>query len=155
MPSVIISVLSNKQGNFPSFAPLPPHHGPKLSSSFYPQHVAQALLHPIIISIWLLNDYQLCFGYLFVFKGRTHGIWNFPNWGSNGSYSCQPIPQPQWHGIQAASAAYTIDHGNAGSLTHWAGPGMEPASSCILVGFVNHWAMKDTPPFMLLKGLKI
>ena len=26
---------------------------------------------------------------------------------------------------------------NAGSSTHWAGPGIEPASSCVLVGFVT------------------
>ena len=29
-------------------------------------------------------------------------------------------------------------HGNAGSLTHWARPGIEPTSSWILVRFVNH-----------------
>ena len=36
-------------------------------------------------------------------------------------------------------------NGNAGSLTYWVRPGIEPTSSCILVGFVNHWAMKGTP----------
>ena len=39
--------------------------------------------------------------------------------------------------IQAESATYTIAHNNAGSLTHWVRPGMEPASSWILVGFVT------------------
>ena len=31
---------------------------------------------------------------------------------------------------------YTTAHGNAGSLTHWARPGIKPASSWILVRFV-------------------
>ena len=30
---------------------------------------------------------------------------------------------------------YTVAHGNIVSLTHWARPGMEPASSWIIVGF--------------------
>ena len=33
--------------------------------------------------------------------------------------------------------AYSIAHGNAGSLTHWEGPGLEPKPSCILVRFVT------------------
>ena len=35
----------------------------------------------------------------------------------------------------SASATYTTVHGNAGSLTHGVRPGIEPASSWILVGF--------------------
>ena len=31
----------------------------------------------------------------------------------------------------------TAARGNAGSLTHWARPGIEPASSWILVGFIS------------------
>ena len=46
--------------------------------------------------------------------------------------------------IQAMSATYTTVHSNAGSLTHWVRPGIEPASSWILVGFVNRWAMTGT-----------
>ena len=48
--------------------------------------------------------------------------------------------------IQAASATYTTAYGNAGSLTHWAGPGFEPASSWILVGFIftePRWELLD------------
>ena len=36
-------------------------------------------------------------------------------------------------------------HSNTGSLTHWARPGIKPASSRILVGFINRWARKGTP----------
>ena len=44
------------------------------------------------------------------------------------------------------SANYTTAHGNVRSLTHWARPGIEPASSWMLVGLVNCWAMMGTPP---------
>ena len=44
-------------------------------------------------------------------------------------------------GSEPESATYTTAHGNAGSLTHWARPRMEPATS----GFINHWAMMGTP----------
>ena len=46
-------------------------------------------------------------------------------------------PQPQQHQIQATSATYITAHGNTGTLTHWAGPEIEPASSWILVGLVT------------------
>ena len=65
--------------------------------------------------------------------------------GSNRSYSCQPTPQPQQHGIQAPSETYTTAHGSAGSLTHWVRSEIEPTSSWILVGLFNHWAMTGTP----------
>ena len=42
-------------------------------------------------------------------------------------------------------SAYTTAHSNTGSLTHWARPGIEPATSWLLVGFIKHWAMSETP----------
>ena len=47
------------------------------------------------------------------------------------------MPQPQQHQICAASATYTIAPSSARSLIHWAGPGFESTSSCILVGFMT------------------
>ena len=44
----------------------------------------------------------------------------------------QPTPQPQQSRIWAMSSTYTIAHGNAGSLTHWARPGIEPSTSAPL-----------------------
>ena len=41
--------------------------------------------------------------------------------------------------------AHTTAHSNSGSLTHWAGPWIEPTSSWILVWFVNHWATMELP----------
>ena len=39
--------------------------------------------------------------------------------------------------IRAASARFTTAHSNARFLTHWVGPGLEPASSRILVWFIT------------------
>ena len=44
------------------------------------------------------------------------------------------------------SVSYTTAHGSAGSLIHWARPGIEPATSWMLVRFVNQWATTGTPP---------
>ena len=61
--------------------------------------------------------------------------------GSNRSYSCRPTPQPQQHWIQAESKTYTTAYGNAGSLTHWVRPWMEPISSrtlCRILNLLSH-----------------
>ena len=47
------------------------------------------------------------------------------------------MPQPQQCQIWAASATYTTVHGNARFLAHWARPGIKPATSLFLVGFVS------------------
>ena len=70
--------------------------------------------------------------------------------GLNRSCSCWPIPQPKQRQIQAASATYTTAHGNAGSLTHWARPRIEPTASWFLVIFVNHCATRGTSFFLCL-----
>ena len=58
-------------------------------------------------------------------------------WGSNQSCSLWPTPQPQQRQIWARSFTYNTAHGNAGSLTHWVRPGIEPTSSGILVRFIS------------------
>ena len=79
------------------------------------------------------------------FLGPYMGIWRFPG------CSCQLELWPLTYaratatGIWAESATYTTAHGNAGSLTHWARPGIEPKTSWFLVEFVNHWATTGTP----------
>ena len=55
------------------------------------------------------------------------------------------MPEPQQLRIRAASATYTTAHRNARSLTHWTRPGIQPATSWFLVGFVNHCATMGTP----------
>ena len=63
--------------------------------------------------------------------------------GSSQSSSCQPMPQPQPRGILVMSAAYTIADSNAESLTHLERPQIKPASSWMLLRFVNHWATTE------------
>ena len=89
----------------------------------------------------------LLFIYLFIllFRTTTLGMWRFPGEESNQSYSWWPTPQPQQHGIRAASETYTPAYGNARSFTHWGRPGIKPASSWMLVRFINHWAMMEAP----------
>ena len=78
-----------------------------------------------------------------LFQGCSFGIWRFPGQGSSWRYGHRPIPQQ--HGIRAASATHTTAHSNAGSSTHQARPGIEPATSWFLVGFINHCVTMGTP----------
>ena len=50
-------------------------------------------------------------------------------------------------GLSCVCGLHTA-HDNAGSLTHWARPGIVPASSWMLVRFVDCWAMTGTPVFI-------
>ena len=49
-----------------------------------------------------------------------------------------------WCWIGAAAAALYHSHSHTRSLTHWTRPGIKPASSWILVGFLTHWATIGT-----------
>ena len=71
----------------------------------------------------------------FAFYGHTCSISKFPGQGSNQSCCCWPMPQQRR--IWAASMTFTIAHDNARSPTYWKRPGVKPASSWILVGFVS------------------
>ena len=67
-----------------------------------------------------------------------------PRLGIKSELQLQSMPQPQQCQICITSVTYTAAYGNAGSLTHWARPGIEPASSWTLVGFLTHWAKMET-----------
>ena len=82
----------------------------------------------LIISQWI---------YFFVILGLYPQHMYVPRLGLNQSCSCQPANSHSNVGIQATSWTYTTAHGNAGSSMHWARPGIEPASSWILVRFVS------------------
>ena len=82
----------------------------------------------------------------FVFWGPHPWHMEVPRPGLNGRCRCQPTSQPQKRRIQeATSATYTTTHSNAGSSIHRVRLGFEPASSWIIVGFINYWAMTGTP----------
>ena len=76
---------------------------------------------------------------LFFFLGPHPRHMEVPRPGvdQNQSCNCRPIPQPQQCRIRASSVTYTTAYGNAGSLTHWVKPGIEPTTSWFLVGFVS------------------
>ena len=88
----------------------------------------------------LLSSFLFLSFFLFFFLvggGCSCSIWKFPGQGSNRSYNCHSTPQPQKCQIWATSATYTTACGNARSLTHWVGPGIEPEFSWMLVRFVS------------------
>ena len=58
------------------------------------------------------------------------------------------MPQSQQHQILTTSATYTTAHGTAGSLAHWARPGIEPATSWLLVGFISAVLRQECPIFL-------
>ena len=58
------------------------------------------------------------------------------------------MPEPQQHWIRAATATYTAAFSNAGSLTYWARPGMEPESLQTLhlvLNLLSHNRRSHTP----------
>ena len=62
---------------------------------------------------------------------------------------------PQQCRTRVMSATYTTAQGDARSSTHWARPGIKPASKWLLARFVSHWAMMGTPPCWVLTTLTI
>ena len=54
------------------------------------------------------------------------------------------MPQPQQCCIQATSSTYATACSNARHPTHWTRPGIQPASSWILVRFITRWAVMGT-----------
>ena len=74
----------------------------------------------------------------FFFWGGELYLWHMeaPRLGVELGYSCWLTPQPQQRRFWTMSVNYTIAHGNARSLTHWARPGINPATSWLLVGFI-------------------
>ena len=75
---------------------------------------------------------------IFFFLGPH--LWHMEVPRLNRSYSYKPTPQPQqqkiWPFCRFRSVTYTTAHSNARSLTHWAGSGIQPSSSWILIGFI-------------------
>ena len=98
-----------------------------------------------------VQDFSCPFFFLFLFLFCFLRP-NLQHMGWNQSYSCWPQPQPQQCEIWAVSATYAIAHSNTGSPTHWVRPGIEAASSWILVKFVNCWAMKGPPGLLFLRS---
>ena len=87
-----------------------------------------------------------------LFRATPVAYGSFRARGRIGAGCCRPTPQPQQCRIGAESRTYTTAHGNAGSLTHWARPGIEPTSLWILVGFVSTVPQRELPENLTLKA---
>ena len=98
------------------------------------------LVAEVLISLLFFFFFGFCF--LLFLLGLCSQHMEVPR--SNWSYSCWPKPQPRQCAIQASSSTSTRAHGNARSLTHWVRPGIEPASSWILVRFMSA-AQRELP----------
>ena len=96
-----------------------------------------------VFGFWVFFFFFFC---LFVFLEPHSWHMEVPGLGSNWSCSCRATPQPQQCEIQATSVTYTTAQGYARSFTHWVRPGIEPTSSWMLVGFLNHWALTGPLP---------
>ena len=77
------------------------------------------------------------FFFFFVFLGPHPRHIEVSRLGVQSELYPWPTPEPQQHGIRAASATYTTAHGNTRSLTHWGRPGIEPRSSWMLVNLMG------------------
>ena len=82
--------------------------------------------HPKLLSQVFLLSICVLFIDLFCFLGLHKWHMEVPRLGAEPELH---LPQPQQCRIQAASVTSNAAHGNAGSLTHGARPGIEPASS--------------------------
>ena len=94
----------------------------------------------VVMVFWIC--WKRVFFFLFRATPTTHGC---SQAGVELELQLLAYIQPQQHRIWATSVTCTTAHVNAGSLTCWTRPGIEPTSSWILVRFINHWAMKGTP----------
>ena len=82
-------------------------------------------------SIKLWPNGLFCFILLFKAVSKAYGSFQAR------SCSFQPIPWPKQLWIWAVYAIYTTAHSNIRSPIHWVRPGIEPASSWILVRFIS------------------
>ena len=99
-------------------------------------HVAQVEnLLRILLALLIIFRYLLLIC-VFYFINRFRAIL-VAYGGSQARGLVRAIPEPQQCRIWATSATYTTAHGNAGSLTHWTRPGIEPVYLWVLVRFIS------------------
>ena len=110
-------------------------HVAKMHDAHKKAPICKKCLTALLFLVLFLSIYIFYFLFFLLFRA-THPIGRFPGEGLNRSYSCLPTPEPEQLGIWAASVTYTTAQGNTGSIAHWPRPGIEPASSGILVRFV-------------------
>ena len=124
----------------------------------YGWHFFCCLNHVSILTLFaalVITRFLLFIHFFFFFLVRLHlQHMEVPELGVKSRMELQQsTPQPQQHWIWATSMTYATACSNARSLTHWVRPGIEPASSCILVRFLTCWATKGSPVSGLLTSV--
>ena len=112
---------------------------PKVSSS--QKHIFSNRKNNYFESIDMDLNSDLWNSRFLFFNCCTNSMWKFLSQWLNQSCSCQPMPWPQKHRIQATSATYATTCGNDKSLTHWGRPGIKPTSSqtlCQVLNLLSH-----------------
>ena len=92
-----------------------------------------------------LTIWHLSFFFPFIQPHTPMAYGSSQSQGSNQSCSCRRTPQPQQSEIWATSVTHAAACGNTGSLTHWARPGIKPASSQRRCRVMTQWATIGTP----------
>ena len=82
--------------------------------------------------------------YLFFLLRASHAAYGIPRLGVEMELTLQAYTTAIATPEPSTSVTYTTAHYNARSLSYWTRPGIKPASSWILVGFLTHWATKGT-----------
>ena len=91
--------------------------------------------------------FSFLFFFVFVFSGPPMAYGGSQARGWIGDRAASLHLSSQQHGIQATSATYTTAQGNAGSLICWVRPGIESASSWILVRLVSTLPQQELSRF--------
>ena len=98
------------------------------------------------------------FFFLFFFLGMHQWHMEVPRLGEIWSYSCGlPTPLPQQCHIRAMSVTHATASGNAGSLTHWVRPGIEPESSqtlCQVLNLLSHKGPSQISKFLIVYSFR-
>ena len=109
----------------------------------------------IACSTWL--EFYFILVFFFFLQGCTHGIWSSQ---ARGWIGAATVGLCHSHSNPDPCLVFDIDiaHSNARSLTQWVRPGIEPASSWILVRFVTTEPQWDLPmnfSFIDMKAIKL
>ena len=118
---------------------------PILSQTFFP---GEFLFHMLIwVSFWQI--------FLFIFFRATSAAYGSSQVRGQirATYSCWPMPQQVR--VRAKSVTSTTAHSNTGSPTHWARPGINPQSSCMLIRFVSTAPNGNSPDFSVIIVFRI
>ena len=148
---IYLQITKNLLGRSPNSLPHMHFSLPYLSCFFLPPFWSHLL--PPSLPSFLVFLFLFLFG-PFVFWGPQSRNMEVPRLGVESELHCRPTPQPQQRELRAASVTYTTAHGNAGFLTHWGRPGIEPETSQFLVGFISAAPQQELPfPVILTRGI--